>query len=155
MEKSLIWRTRYEDPTITQSPANYLSLSHQLHFWFNKARFAFKPLSQTPTTITLQFHWLRQTNLSPMTSIDASGEMLLDVAGLRTPSGPEAWGSCLAHRASGVPIRTGQTFVIRADHPKDLPSLELLELRWNLLRVAAICGAADDETYDDEEEEYE
>jgi hypothetical protein len=88
----------------------------------------------------------------PMTLINVSGDMILDLAGLRTPSGPKTWGSCLAHRASGVPLRTGQTFVIRADHPKELPSFELLELRWNLARVAAICGAADDETNDDDEE---
>ena len=42
-----------------------------------------------------------------------------------------------------MPIETGQTFVIRAEKPEDLPSFELLELQWNLLRVAAICGAAD------------
>lgn len=141
-DKALAWRKLYENPAITQSPANYLSLNHQLHFWFNKARFAFKPLSQTPTSITLQFHWLRRTNIQPTTTIDVDKETLLDSAGLRTP--PSTWGSCLAHRASGVPIQTGQTFVIRADNPGDLPSFELLELQWNLLRVAAICGAADD-----------
>ncbi|KAK4154572.1 hypothetical protein C8A00DRAFT_14291 [Chaetomidium leptoderma] len=157
INKALAWRSLYENPAITQSLVNYLSLGHQLHFWFDKARFAFKPLSQTPITITLQFHWLRRTNLLTTTTIDASGETLLELTGLRIP--PATWGSCLAHRASGVPIRTGQTFVICAKNPNHLPSFELLELQWNLLRVAAICGAADvtdepDSDVDDDEELY-
>ena len=139
MDKALAWRELYENPAVTQSLANYLTLGHQLHFWFDKARFALKPLFQTANTITVQFHWLRQSNLSPTTAIIASGETLVDLAGLRT----RTWGSYLAHRASGVPIQTGQTFVIRAEDSKDLPSFELLEVQWNLLRVAAICGAAD------------
>ncbi|KAK3900227.1 hypothetical protein C8A05DRAFT_17445 [Staphylotrichum tortipilum] len=145
------WRQLCEDPAITQSLANYLSLGRQIHFWFDKARFALKPLSQTQTAITVQFHWLRRTSLSPTDIIkETDGEELLEVAGLRTPtSTPATWGSCLAHRASGVPIRTGQTFLIRANHPMELPSFQLLELQWNLLRVAAICGAADVTDEDD------
>ena len=148
------WRKLYHSAAVTQSPANHLSLNHQLHYWFDKARFAFKPLSHTSNTITLQFHWLRRTNLFPSTIIEVSGETLLDSTGLRIPT--KTWGSCLAHRASGVPIRTGQTFVIRADNANELPSFELLELQWNLLRVAAICGAADvedelDSDVDDDE----
>ncbi|KAK4458993.1 hypothetical protein QBC42DRAFT_184574, partial [Cladorrhinum samala] len=52
-------------------------------------------------------------------------------------------GKSLAHRESGLPIRTGQTFTILAedsDH-KEVPSWDLLDLSWNFLRVAAICGA--------------
>jgi hypothetical protein len=54
-----------------------------------------------------------------------------------------------------VNIRTGQTFLLRADNPEDKPSWELLEMQWNLLRVAAICGAADvtEDYYDDTEPE--
>lgn len=141
MDKALDWGRLYHSPAVTQSPANRLSLNRQLHYWFGKARFAFKPLSHTSTTITLQFHWLRRAKLSPSTIIEISGEAFLDSTGLRIP--PKTWGACLAHRASGVPIRTGQTFVIRADNANDLPSFELLELQWNLLRVAAICGAAE------------
>ena len=37
----------------------------------------------------------------------------------------------LAHRHSGLCIETGQVFVISADDPEDLPSLELLELQWH------------------------
>ncbi len=151
MDKALAWRALYENPAITQSLANYLFLGHQLHFWFDNTRFALKPLFQTQSTITVQFHWLRRTWLLPETEIEVSGDRLVDFLSSRIP--PETWGSCLAHRASGVPIRTGQTFVIRAEHPEDLPSFDLLELQWNLLRVAAICGVANDP--DDDEMGYD
>jgi hypothetical protein len=62
-EKAFVWRQLYQNPETTQSMANYLSLNRQLHFGFDKARFALKPLYKTPTTITVQFHWLRKTNL--------------------------------------------------------------------------------------------
>ena len=156
-EKAETWHTLYENSEISQSLSNYLSLNHQLHFWFEKARFALKPLSQTDTAITVQFHWLRQTTLQPWNQVDYSGEALLDLANLRTPA---TWGFGLAHRASGVPIQTGQTFVIWAENPEDLPSFDLLELQWNLLRAAAICGAADvsddeDDMEDDDDDDME
>ncbi|KAK3899180.1 hypothetical protein C8A05DRAFT_46684 [Staphylotrichum tortipilum] len=137
--KALAWRRHFEDARITQSPKNYLSLNHQIHVWFDDAQFALKPLRQTSTTeIVVQWHWLKRSKLLPRTRIGQSQQTFLQMAELNDTS----WGSCLAHRRTGVPIETGQTFVIRAEDPEDLPSFELLELQWNLLRVAAICGAA-------------
>ncbi|KAK4035367.1 hypothetical protein C8A01DRAFT_17963 [Parachaetomium inaequale] len=138
-KKAMTWRRDFEDARITQSPKNYLSLGHQIHFWFDNARFALKPLRQIQDEIVVQWHWLKRSRLLPRTEIGHAQDTFLALAGLNDLT----WGSCLAHRRSGVPIQTGQTFVIRAKNHKDLPSFELLELQWNLLRVAAICGAAD------------
>lgn len=92
----------------------------------------------------MQWHWLRATPLKPKDIVRGDQDILVQ-AGLTD----QKWGANLAHRKSGVPIQTGQTFIIRADDPEDLPSFELLELQWNLLRIAAICGAAEatDEDY--------
>ncbi len=139
VEKGLAWFQQFEDARITQSPKNYLSLSRQIHFWFNNARLALKPLRQTPTEIVVQWNWLKRTRLLPRIEVGQAQDTFLALAALKDA----AWGSCLAHRRSGVPIETGQTFVIRAEKPEDLPSFEMLEMQWNLLRVAAICGAAD------------
>lgn len=43
-------------------------------------------------------------------------------------------------------------FTIVAEDPNDLPDWDMLELQWNLLRVAAIAGAADVD--DDDETSY-
>ncbi|CAK7275585.1 hypothetical protein SEPCBS119000_006752, partial [Sporothrix epigloea] len=69
----------------------------------------------------------------------------------------ESWGRPpVAHRKSGLPLETGQIFTIRAEDPEDLPSFELLELQWDLLRIAAMSGPAEaqDEEWDEDEQEY-
>ncbi|KEZ39537.1 hypothetical protein SAPIO_CDS9419 [Scedosporium apiospermum] len=52
-------------------------------------------------------------------------------------------------------LKTGQTFILRAQGQKDTTSIELLQLSWDLLRVAAICGAATDDTPNGENDESE
>lgn len=56
-----------------------------------------------------------------------------------------AWGDILAHGKDGLPLRTGQTFILRADkdRPELAPSFELLKLSWDMLRIIAISGAAE------------
>jgi len=133
-------------------------MNHQIHHWFDNARFALKPLRRPDdNSIVVQWHWLKVTAFRPKdrTSRFDSTASILESAGLTDKS----WGACLAHRESGVPIRTGQVFTIRAEDAADLPSWDLLELSWNLLRVAAICGAANaDDAYwdapDDDDEPW-
>ncbi|KAK3938474.1 hypothetical protein QBC46DRAFT_440494 [Diplogelasinospora grovesii] len=142
-EKSLVWGETFQNADITQSAKNGISMSNHVHFWFDNARFALKPLRETPEGIV-------KAILKPAVWIFPDQDILLQ-AGLTDQN----WGDSLAHRRSGVTIRTGQTFLLRADNPEDKPSWELLEMQWNLLRVAAICGAADvtDDYYDYREPE--
>lgn len=137
---ALIWRSLYQNPAIAESITNHLSLQRQFSLGPGRARLALKPIGRTPTTITLQFHWLRETSCKPWDTTAGGPTPALDVASRLRDLG---WGSDLAHRPSGVPIMTGQTYVVRAEKHEDLPSFELLELRWNMLRVAAICGAGE------------
>lgn len=149
-DKSMMWRRAFEDAGITQSAKNGILMNHQLHFWFDNARFALKPLREIPGEgIIVQWHWLKRSILKPLVYIlpsQDSRETLLH-AGVTDGS----WGDNLAHRPSGVAIRTGQTFLLRAH--EEMPSWDLLEMQWDLLRVAAICGAADvtDDYYDYED----
>ncbi len=138
-----------------QSPANSISLNRQLRFLFDKGRFTLKPLCQTDNTITVQFHWLSRRSwiVSPGSAVVSNySDPFQQWYDKGTPW--TSWGSGLAHRSSGVPIRTGDTFVIRAAKPDEFPSLALLELQWNLHWMAAICGAPDmlEEEDDDDNE---
>ncbi|AEO60616.1 hypothetical protein MYCTH_2309977 [Thermothelomyces thermophilus ATCC 42464] len=147
-EKTQAWRQMFEDANITQSAKNGISMNHQIHFWFDNARFALKPLRETPEGVVVQWHWLKRSVLKPLVDIRPDQDTLLQ-AGITDQN----WGDNLAHRKSGVRIRTGQTFLIRANKPEDRVSWDLLEMQWNLLRVAAISGAADvtDDYYDYDE----
>ncbi|KAK3318757.1 hypothetical protein B0H66DRAFT_582299 [Apodospora peruviana] len=111
----------FEDASITH---------HQIHFLFDNTRFPLKPLRETPEGVVVQWHWLKRSILKPLTYIHSDSN-ILHQAGVMAQS----WGDNLAHRESG-------TFLLRADKPEDKPSWDLLEMRWHLLRVAAICGAA-------------
>jgi hypothetical protein len=115
-------------------------MSQQVHSWFDRARFALKPIRQFPGAVVVQWHWLKKPVLKPKVGIRSDYDPLLQ-AGLTD----QIWGDYL-----GGDVRTGQTFTIRAENPEDLPSWELLQLQWDMQRVATICGAADvtDDYYD-------
>ena len=130
------WSDKFHDSGVTESPKNLISLSHQIHFWWDKAKFGFKPLRKVKNGVVLQFHWFRQPLLKPKEII---GEDFLQQA---FEGNTKIWGERLAHRKSGYPVKTGQVFTITAEREEDVPDWELLELQWNLLRVAAMSGAA-------------
>lgn len=53
---------------------------------------------------------------------------------------PRTW---TTDRAACARVQTGQLYTVHADNPAHLPSFELLEMQWNLMRVGVMCGAAD------------
>jgi len=110
---------------------------------------AIKPLRQTNNSIVLQIHWMKETTFKPSDSLPRrSIDQILEQEGLwDRPS----WGSRRFFRPSGLPLMTGQTFTITSDN-SDLPDFDLLELSWNLLRVGALCGAAEERDEGDEEQ---
>ncbi|KAK5654658.1 hypothetical protein OQA88_6981 [Cercophora sp. LCS_1] len=120
-EKAMAWRRHFEAAGITQSAKNGISMNHQIHFWFDNARFALKPLRETAEGIVIQWHWLKGSILKPNTYIRPDSD-ILHQAGVMD----QHWGDTLAHRESGVRIRTGQTFVLRRH--EHMPSWELLEM---------------------------
>ncbi|KAK1765250.1 hypothetical protein QBC33DRAFT_571807 [Phialemonium atrogriseum] len=156
-EKAAIWSKLFEDEVITESPQNLICLNRQLHWWFDNAMLALKPLRRETNSVTVQFHWLKGNNFKPHIALNKwrqrnTFDDVMSRAGLLDN---QAWGQALYCRISGLPLETGQTFVIRAENPDHVPSFELLELSWDLLRVAAICGAAeptDDWLRDDDDD---
>lgn len=146
-EQASTWRLRFEEDVsyFPLSPKTVIPMSHQMQFWFDRARFALKPLQETEIGVEVQFHWLKRAQTKPLQPLHCAADSpplsYLTHAGVTT----ESWGDGLnlAHRMSGVPIRTGQVFTLRADDPREKPSWELLEMQWNFLRIAAICGAAE------------
>ncbi|CAK7228553.1 hypothetical protein SBRCBS47491_006944 [Sporothrix bragantina] len=146
------WKALFRDKNITESPKNLISLAKHMHLMWDKGFFALKPLSvsapgQQPELV-VQFHWLKRHRTRP-----APKDLHEYDTAITAMSGGDTdilrWGAPLvAHRRSGVRIQTGQLFTIRADTPEQLPSFELLQLQWDMMRISAMCGAAD--VYDDE-----
>ncbi|KAK1762863.1 hypothetical protein QBC33DRAFT_563466 [Phialemonium atrogriseum] len=158
-EKTEAWSQLFENEAIIESPQNLIGLNRQMRFWMKHALFALKPLRKTDNEVVVQFHWLRDACFLPRDPVFTPAESD-DVDEVLARAGLEdnmLWGQRLfAHRRSGRRIKTGQTFVFWAGNLETLPNFELLQLSWELLRVAAISGAVkltDDLPDDDGDDE--
>lgn len=154
-EAATVWRSQCENEDVTESPKNMICLSKHLHALWGAARFGLKPLRDARAAenneVWVQFYWLGQGRLPPNQVVDISAMDNLAQYGmdrLFVENGSDAHAhqrgrnGTLAHQASGRRIETGQVFVIKANDPELLPSLDLLELQWVLVRLAALSGAA-------------
>ncbi|CAK7274808.1 hypothetical protein SEPCBS57363_006353 [Sporothrix epigloea] len=150
-EKADAWSRQYSATSVTESAKNLLCLNSQLHFWWGTCHLALRPIrTLDPCTIKLQLHWLRRSRTRPTAPLSGTFDDIRSLCGGEDDLA--TWGpQPVAHRMSGLPLRTGQIFTIRAENPEDLPSFELLDMQWNLLRVAAMSGAAEAEDAPPEE----
>lgn len=134
---------------VMESPQNLISMNGQLHTWFDNCKMALKPIGETENGVVVQFYWLREGNYKP-NSVGA------DFATFTTQSGinqGKCWGYNIAHRRSGLKLDTGQTFTLESDNPAHRPNFQLLKISWDLRRVAAICGAAVGESWEESDDE--
>jgi hypothetical protein len=131
-----IWHRVIGQTNILKSPQNVIRLDPKLHWYYNNGEMALKPLRKTEDgSVVVQFHWLKRHEFEPSASLrGANIDEWMQRAGLADNS---AWGSNI----SGLPVETGQTFVLRAKDPAHVPSFELLQMSWDLRRIVAISGA--------------
>jgi len=50
---------KYQNSSEAETAQNGLSMNFHLHYWFDNAKFALKPLRRTDNSITVQWHWLK------------------------------------------------------------------------------------------------
>jgi hypothetical protein len=143
-----------------ESCFNLISLTPTAHDMWNRGLFALKPLkrSRNQKELTVQFFWQVPGNYDLGSQIDLLTEPT-------SSKGLEVVGDgYFLHRlesdGSTPRIRSGQTFTFTTKDPKNLPlpSLELLEMQWNLQRLVGMCGAAgwpsldwDDDIFDNDD----
>lgn len=141
---SNVWYIMMEETNILESPQNVIRLDPKLHWYYNNGEMALKPLRKTNDgAVVVQFHWLKRHDFEPSASLrSADMDEWMQRAGLADNS---SWGNNI----SGLPIETGQTFVLRAEDPAHVPSFELLQLSWDLRRIMAISGVANLEDLSD------
>ncbi|KAL6838064.1 hypothetical protein V8C40DRAFT_231521 [Trichoderma camerunense] len=130
------------DSLVTESPKNLISLNRQIHYWYDNGFMALRPRHQYQNgTVDVQLYWLKKSSLKPFHTISDPRKIQDWVvsAGIVNP----CWGDIFAHRWSGLPLETGQTFSIVPRAGAEAPNMDLLQLSWYLLRIAAISGAAE------------
>lgn len=139
-----IWCSLIKQTNILESPQNLIRLDPRLHWYYNNGEMALKPLRKKDDgSVVVQLHWLKRHYVTPSTSLQGVDmDEWMQRAGLADNS---TWGT----NTSGIPIETGQTFVLGANDPAHIPNFELLQLSWDLLRIMAISGVATLEDWSD------
>lgn len=135
-EKAASWISTFTNPDFVESPQNHISLDVIPQSSFHDAHLAFKPLqSADPNERRLQLHWLKPSPFRIFNSYFYDNP--LQHAGINDENA-KTWGDRFADMKD---FKTGYVFTIRAENPADLPDWDMLEMQWDLHRVAAIAGA--------------
>ncbi|KAJ5899494.1 hypothetical protein N7495_004238 [Penicillium taxi] len=142
-EKKVAWLAGILGPNGTEQCLNMLSLSPIVYRYWSEARFALKPVGLSDThTLLVQIYWLK-VNPTPNTTT-----RLLLRPSLACEGGLAGPGLGLYSHKLGRLLVSGDVIAIKTSDPEKLPlpSIEILTLQWNLLRVAALCtGGEEDE----------
>ncbi|KAI2619267.1 hypothetical protein GGR54DRAFT_647936 [Hypoxylon sp. NC1633] len=139
---------------IVDAPQNMLCMNGTLQKWWRMGRFALKPVTKLKNGIRLEFHWLQTAGkmIRDTVPIDTDPRPLLkdfsDVSGCTS----------ISNSRTCRPILTGEIFDIVSDDESLLPSYDILQLQWDLLRMVSLNGASeepDDEGEDGDDDEEE
>jgi len=115
-----------------------------VHTLWNDGTFALKPLelSANRMELTVQFFWQLSANFKVGDRVDLLATPA-SLQGLET-AGDEAYFFYRREDGAGRPIRSGDVFKFTTTDPDKLllPSVELLDMQWNLHRLLRLSGAA-------------
>jgi hypothetical protein len=141
---------------------NLISLCPDAHWYWNKGRFALKPLeiSDDKKKLTVQFFWQPQYSHENKDPVDLLEEPLSS-RDLRFTEKGEIRYSLAREEEDGSlrRIKSGDIFTLTTDDPvvRPLPSWELLDMQWVLQRLTAMSGGAgmpEFDVYDDDSDKH-
>ncbi|KAJ5795204.1 hypothetical protein N7457_001803 [Penicillium paradoxum] len=138
----------------TERVYNMITVDTQTREYWDFALCAFRPVSVNAekTEIHIAFHWLPFVEDGPLNIPIKRSQRVPTTEHIFSdpyykPQSGAGDNNQLYHNQTDRPITSGYVFKITTDDPKErpLPSIELLQLRWNLSRIAALPGASEDE----------
>jgi hypothetical protein len=132
---------------------NQITLEVHVHRYWDCAQIALRPIwvSEDRTEMQIAYHWLPLTENMPGAAEHIRYEYVSIMENpyqdpkyrpRETPGG----NNVVFHMETGVRISSGYVFTVKTDNKDErpLPSMELLELRWHLSRIAHMQGAAEE-----------
>ncbi|KAJ5501880.1 hypothetical protein N7463_004754 [Penicillium fimorum] len=138
---------------------NLITMEMQARAYWDRASFVLRPVSinAAKTEMHIAFHWLPFVKDGPSRIPAKRTEGVLAKEHIfsdpyykhRMELGD---GVVLLHTRMGKPIMSGHVFKMTTDNKKErpLPLIELLQLKWNLYRIAELQGAGEDDDSDDD-----
>ncbi|KAJ6072876.1 hypothetical protein N7467_010961 [Penicillium canescens] len=143
---------RNDNRVNTEYVSNFITLSVQVHQWWDRAMIAFRPvwMNEDKTVMELAFHWL------PLCDQTHKRSEKVPISAHPYPTQRQGWfeGPSDRHRLWELGTKqlvcSGFIFSITTTsaEKRPLPSWELMSLKWNLSRIAAMQGAAEEEDSD-------
>ncbi|KAF9249976.1 hypothetical protein DTO027I6_9110 [Penicillium roqueforti] len=137
----------------TERLYNQITLDIQVQKYWDRAMCALRPIwvSEDQTEMQIAFHWLPLKESLPGLENTYRGEM---VSVMENPYQDPKYrpretpgnNNFIFHIETGVRIPSGYVFTVKTDnkYERPLPSMELLELRWHLARIACMRGRDED-----------
>lgn len=137
----------------TERPTNMLTLSPTVHRLWGGCFFALKPVRViSKRKMVVEFHWL-QPRPKAKKQLMVNARIRPDCLAEVDSPGQDIR---LLHSPSKTIIISGTRIAIRTDDPRKrpLPSFALLQMQWNLQRVAALSATAEwrEEDYGDSDD---
>ncbi|SPO05246.1 uncharacterized protein DNG_07933 [Cephalotrichum gorgonifer] len=150
-ERASRLRDILSDNAVIDSARNMLCLEPQLHYWWGLGYLALEPLEELPNGSRVRLRWLTQTRFTVREKIDLGTDPRDHLV---QPSATGVVG--MRDLRTGRPLLDGSIFELTTQDLTTKDSHELLQLQWDLLKTAAMCGAAeaaDDPSWDPEAED--
>lgn len=127
-----------DNSSIVDTAQNMVALSPLLHHWWGEGTIAFEPIHRLPKGVRLMFRWLKNPPARLGDTIPLDTDPRRDVS--RSHDGGS---TSLRHLDSGRLILDGKIIDIVSEDPMAIPSFEVFQLQWDLLRIARLSGAAE------------
>lgn len=151
--KTEVFGIEHNQQTPRDGCHNMISLERVAHALWSSGRFALRPMENSDSTLKIQFHWQKSSS-NGVTELDllTQPEPSRGLYGGKDYSLPMLTGT---FGGNGEPeyraITSGDVFTITTPDPRNLPlpSWSLLELQWNLQRIAGMSGAGEPKEYND------
>lgn len=133
----------------TERVCNVITLDLIAHDQWDRGLIAFRPISvnEEETEIRIAFHWLPFRSATIARNDRMLPTAVRDIDLGTPPSKTPRRSNYFFDIETREVISSGHIFTVRTNdkEKQPLPSMELLELRWHLSRIAAMQGGADED----------
>lgn len=148
LKKNLQDKFSHKGVISTQKLSNQLLLDINIHHFWEWGICGFRPIWKSPDDkeIRIAFHWFPPLqNVSRAAPIRLSSHPFPDNRSGFPHFLGGSYGAWLLHDGNIRCLESGHIFTVRTDNPEThpLPSMELLQLRWDLSRIANMQGVGE------------
>jgi hypothetical protein len=121
------------------SVSNMICLNPVLRTWWGKGYFGLEPRERLPNGVRVRLRWLKRP---PFVYGDEMADLATDPrVHLRWPA--ERGAVAMRDMSTGHPLLDGSLYDITSSDPSTEVSYDILQLQWDLLRLAVLSGAAE------------